>query len=213
MRRLFVPFIVVAPLLASCTASEPQAVLAVAAAPEPPGPAMPAPAYVAPEYSGPRLPGRWGIYVDAANVPASYRSDNAACGDRTYDIPADAVVRDAVMQTSASAFDMARLLASPPRNGNLGGLNWALAIRVTRADGGLDWQAASVRPVARADLKAEITVFDSRGRTIRTMTESAAALSDDGPGGCDGGEALMAKAWQRASQALMNEIVPELGTN
>ena len=45
------------------------------------------------------------------------------------------------------------------------------------------------------------------------MTESAAAMSDAGSGGCNAGAALLTLAYQRASLALMNEVIPELGTN
>ena len=215
MRRPIVAILLAAPLFASCQGAGPEAVLSVTAAPEQPVASMatPMPAYVAPEYNGPKLPGRWGIYVDAANVPHTYGSTNATCGDRSYDIPADTVIRDAIMDMSGRAFDSVRALASPPARGRSGGATWAMLIRLTQADGGLTWENASARPVARADLKAEITVFDSRGQVVNSMTENASAMSDYGPGGCEGGEALMTHAYQRASQSLLGKITPEIGTN
>ncbi|MEC9343653.1 MAG: hypothetical protein VYD64_07375 [Pseudomonadota bacterium] len=212
MRRLVQQLLIVLPVLASCTAVKPEAVLSVAAAPEPAVPAMHAPAYVEPEYTGPRLPGRWGIYVDGANVPASFASSSTACGEQRHELAAEAVIRDAVVHTSRSAFDSTRSLTSPPGTGGQSGVTWALAIRLLQADAGLEWDDATARPVARADLKAEIAVFDSRGELVRRMTERAAAMSDYGSG-CDNGAVLMSHAYRRASHALVSKIVPELGTN
>lgn len=211
MRRLIVSLFLAAPLLASCTAVAPEEVLSVAAAPDPTVIPAPETAYVAPEYTGPRLPGTWGIYVDADKAPTSYRAGNAACGDRVYELPADAVIRDAVMETSAHAFNSTRALAAPPRHGG-NGLTWSLLVRLVQADGSLVWEDTSTRPMARADIKAEITVLDSRGDTIRKMTESATAMSDYGAG-CEGGETLMTHAYKRASHRLVSRIVPEIGTN
>lgn len=213
MRRLTVSILLVTPMLVSCTGASTEEVLSVAAAPEPTVSAMPVPAYAAPEYSGPRLPGRWGIYVDAASAPTSFTSGDMACGGRTYELPAGTVIQDAVMQTSTNAFELARALGSPPRSGNIGGLTWALAIRVTRAEASFALDQGSANPVARADLKAEIAVLDKRGEVIRTMTESAAAISDVGSGGCNTGEAMLTVAYQRASNVLVSKVVPEIGTN
>ena len=223
MRRLSVPLVVIAPMLVSCTGAGPEAVLTVAATPEPPASTMPVPAFVAPEYSGPRLPGRWGVYVDAANAPTSFPTNGGAgsgaraggvdCVGMTYDVPAGSIIRDTMIETSNNAFDTARALSSPPRNGNIGGLTWALSIRVTRTEGSFVRDETTAGPVARADLNAEITVLDKRGEVVRTMTESAAAMSDAGSGGCNAGAALLTLAYQRASLALMNEVIPELGTN
>ena len=223
MRKPILPLFVAMAFLASCSAS--QTDLSASLTPTASDIAtaqMASPQSVAATstvlaYSGPKLPGRWGIYVDARNAPSSYRAASGTCTERSYDIAADTVIRNAIVKTSTAAFDGITPFASAPGGASLtrADLTGALLVRVTRANGSLAWDEtqAPVKSSASAELAAEVTVLNASGRPLGTYTERASALSDDGPGGCDGAEALVAQAYERASRMLLERVLPDIATN